>query len=420
MLLSLDTIAVGARSSALSQAQVKEVLEELHHSIEFNVQFLQTTGDRDLHTSLRTLGTTDFFTKELDALVLSGGCQIAIHSAKDLPYPLPEGLQIVALTRGLPSTDSLVLREGETLRSNALIATSSERREEAVRAIKQDVRFCDIRGTIEQRLAKLYSGEVDGVVIAEAALIRLGLTHLNRITLPGTTVPLQGKLAIVARSGDDAMKQLFASIDTRTRSLYVGLELPPQPHDTLYTHYPVITTVPLDPYAPSIVACFRDIPRYTHVIFTSKTAVRTFSLLLAHHPHTVDHLTAIAVGKKTAAEVRGFSKVLVAEEETAEGITPLLTHGYFFWPHSTLSRPVISTYLKEKHLPFKECAIYDTLPFRPGPPPSLESFDSIVFTSPSTVRAFIQIFGKLPHDKQLKSIGPITQETIALLTCDKY
>lgn len=215
------SLSVAARASPLSKEQVSEVLQEIrsyHPHLEFLTQFVETTGDRDLATSLRGMEKSDFFTREIDELLLSGGCSIAIHSAKDLPDPLPEGLALIALTRGVDSSDSLVFRDGEgaaLLPEGALIATSSERREEAVKALYPHFAFVDIRGSIGERLCKLFKGEVDGVVVAEAALIRLKLTHLNRVALPGDTVRGQGQLAIVARCGDSAMQELFAPLDAR-------------------------------------------------------------------------------------------------------------------------------------------------------------------------------------------------------------
>lgn len=214
-------IKVSARPSPLSQVQLKEVLEELqqhHPHISFEALLVPSTGDKDKVTSLRTLERTDFFTKEIDEHVLNGACRIAIHSAKDLPEPLTEGLKIVALTKGIDSADVLVLRQGEileNLRPGAVIATSAERREESVRQLCPGhvFQFVDLRGTIGERLARLDKGGADGVVIAEAAIIRLGLTHLTRFRLPGTTTPLQGRLAVVAREDDAEMEQLFSPID---------------------------------------------------------------------------------------------------------------------------------------------------------------------------------------------------------------
>lgn len=208
-------LQVGARASPLSKAQVKEIEEALHRfqkDVQFEVTFMTTVGDRDHSISLRSLDRTDFFTKDIDEWVLQESGRIGVHSAKDLPAALAPGLALFCQTRGIDPSDSLVLRPGETLqslRAGAVIATSSSRREEAVKKLRQGLNFCDIRGTIEQRLAKLQNGDADGVVIAEAALIRLNLTHLNRIRLPGKTVQGQGQLAVVGCQGDWKIKALF-------------------------------------------------------------------------------------------------------------------------------------------------------------------------------------------------------------------
>ena len=218
MNVSVCNLSVGARSSLLSKAQLKEVEEELrvfHPQVEFVPSWLETTGDLDLKTSLRTLGKTDFFTREIDQMQLSGRCRISIHSAKDLPEPLTPGLVLVALTKGVDSSDCLVCN-GE-LRKGARIGASCERRDLMVKALRADLVCADIRGTIDRRLALLDAGEYDGVVMAEAALIRLGLTHRQRIPLPGETAPLQGQLAVLAREGDLEMAELFSCIDTRAK-----------------------------------------------------------------------------------------------------------------------------------------------------------------------------------------------------------
>jgi hydroxymethylbilane synthase len=221
MSLFSDLIIVGARESKLSQAQVAEVQQELcrfHPRIRFEPLWQKTIGDRDLAISLRDLGKTNFFTKEIDDMLLEKKCRIAIHSAKDLPDPLPCGLVIVAITQGVDPADALVLREGDTMETlplGAIIGTSSGRRDAIVKALRSDLNCRDIRGPIEKRLALLDEGIVDGVVIAEAALIRLNLTHRNRLRLNGETAPLQGRLAVIARENDAEMAQLFSSVNVQ-------------------------------------------------------------------------------------------------------------------------------------------------------------------------------------------------------------
>lgn len=211
------TITVGARDSLLSKTQVREVLEELrvfYPHICFCPIYMKTLGDIDLQTSLRSLEKTDFFTREIDTLLLEGKCRIAIHSAKDLPDPLPKGLVIAALTKGKDPSDSLVLRENESfegLAEKSKIATSSLRREESVRLLRKDLSFVDIRGNIQSRYEKLLNREVDGVVIAEAALLRLDWS-VNRIKLPGMHAPFQGRLAVVVQKRDHEMQKLFGSL----------------------------------------------------------------------------------------------------------------------------------------------------------------------------------------------------------------
>jgi len=214
-------ITVGLRDSKLSRKQLDELIHLFSNEHQFEPTFLQTVGDRQLDVSLRDMDKTDFFTRDIDDLQLTGAFRISLHSAKDLPEPLPKGLTLVALTKGVDPSDSLVLCDGESLESlprGARVGSSSPRRDKTVQALRPDVQCVEVRGTIEKRLEKLAQGEIDALVVAEAALIRLELTHLNRISLPGPAAPLQGQLAVLAREGDYEMAKLFASIDSRSHN----------------------------------------------------------------------------------------------------------------------------------------------------------------------------------------------------------
>lgn len=217
---SCKRISVAARNSYLSRVQVREIyheLEAIYPNIFFVPKWVQTIGDRQLDVSLRFLDKTDFFTREVDRLVLSGLCRIGIHSAKDLPDPLTPGLKVAAITSGVDARDVLVLhpyQTVETLPKKARIAASSLRREKSIKELREDLVCVDIRGVIEERLRKLNRGEIDGLVIAEAALIRLHLTHLNRLFLSTEVAALQGKLAVVTRQDDHEMLQIFSAINT--------------------------------------------------------------------------------------------------------------------------------------------------------------------------------------------------------------
>lgn len=223
--LNKKTLVVGSRDSPLAKAQVGEVereLQKFHPNIFFEPLYVKTGGDLDQKTSLKTLEKSNFFTDTIDAMQLKGQCRITIHSAKDLPEPLATGLKCVALTKGVDGSDSLVTKESYdlyTLPFGSRIGTSSLRREETLRKYRPDLRFVDIRGSIEERLALLSSGKIDGVVIAEAALIRLQLTSLNRIILSGETAPLQGRLAVIVREEDEEMETLFACLATGSEDM---------------------------------------------------------------------------------------------------------------------------------------------------------------------------------------------------------
>lgn len=217
MLLSAKEVTLGARDSKLSRAQVEEVfllMQKVHPYLTFSTKWFQTTGDLDQKTSLISMEKTDFFTKEVDEAVLRGECRVGVHSAKDLPEYDLSLLRVIAYTEGVDPSDVLVLREGEhleTLPAFAKIGTSSLRREGNVKALRSDLVCADIRGPIEKRLALLDSGEFDAVIMAKAALIRLNLMR-NTIPLPGEASPMQGRLAIVAKSEDLEMKQLFSCV----------------------------------------------------------------------------------------------------------------------------------------------------------------------------------------------------------------
>lgn len=187
-------------------------------------------------------------------------------------------------------------------------------------------------------------------------------------------------------------------------------------------HFPVIEVTARCIADPELKAAYDDLNDYTHLIFTSKNAVKIFFQHLIEIPFSKEKLvgkTIIAIGRVTAAHLtaQGVLPNHVAEQETQEGVIALLNKldiedAYVFFPRSSLSRPVLSQYFKEREIRFQACDLYDTTTQKRGSAPNLEVVDEIVFTSPSTVKAFMEIFGKLPGGKKLLAIGPVTEEAL--------
>ena len=187
-------------------------------------------------------------------------------------------------------------------------------------------------------------------------------------------------------------------------------------------HYPVIKIVPRSIDDPEIRHAYNDLEQFTHFIFTSKNAVKVFCQHLAELKRSLNiHQIMIAIGEVTAAHLskHGFIPHLISKEETQEGIVKMLDmidlkEAYVFMPRSSISRPVLSNYFKERGIRYRTCDLYDTVTQCLDPKPDLDQIDEIVFTSPSTVRAYLEIFGKLPSGKKLFAIGPITEEALRL------
>jgi uroporphyrinogen-III synthase len=212
------------------------------------------------------------------------------------------------------------------------------------------------------------------------------------------------------------------------RILYLGLEVPPNMQDKEVVHYPIIKIIPKKATDPAIQAAFKDFNAYTHLIFTSRSAVSTFFELaqaFAITPAQIQVKTLVIIGKRTTAKLQEYhiTPHLIANDETAEGVIKILEmndlkKSYFFLPQSSIARPIISNWLKNQQIPHVACPLYDTLANHPTPLPDLTLFREIIFTSPSTVDAFIKAYQHLPRDIKLTCIGPITEHHLASKALD--
>ncbi len=206
-------LTVAARGSRLSLLQVEEFFGQ-YPEIGYELNIIASLGDKHKEISLLTgEAPTDIFTRELDRAILCGSADICIHSAKDLPYPLPAGMSVVCLTRANDQTDSLVSHTGATLAelpAGAIVGTSSPMRRRELLKLRPDLTVRGIRGTIEERVAQVENGDYDAAIVATCALQRLGLEDKITERLPFATHPLQGMLAVTAKSERaEEMRHIF-------------------------------------------------------------------------------------------------------------------------------------------------------------------------------------------------------------------
>ena len=213
----MSILKVISRKSPLALLQVKEFFG-FFPELKYELIVLESYGDTHKEISLLENPPTDLFTRELDLAILDGSADLAVHSAKDLPYPLSSGLEVIALSEAFDQTDSLVSKNDIPLKdlpAGSKVGTSSPTRRNELLAIRPDVEVVSIRGTIEERILLVDSGKIDALIVASCALQRLGLSGRAAEELPFATHPLQGNLAIVARSGNAELKTLFKEKDIR-------------------------------------------------------------------------------------------------------------------------------------------------------------------------------------------------------------
>ena len=214
-------IVVGSRGSKLALTQAGSFvaeIKEINPHLEVGVSKIVTRGDRDRHTQLDRTASVGVFVKELEEALLDGRIDLAVHSLKDMPTQIPQGLCLTAVTERLDPRDVLVSR-GERLTELApgsKIGTGSFRRAVQLTSYRPDLEICSIRGNIDTRLRKVYCGEVDGLLLAAAAFIRLGLEDKISEYLPlEYFLPAigQGTLGIEIRLGDEESAELALPIN---------------------------------------------------------------------------------------------------------------------------------------------------------------------------------------------------------------
>jgi len=209
---------MGTRGSPLALAQSGLFADELraaHPGLEIEVKRITTSGDRIQNRFLSEVGGKGLFVKEIEDALMAGEIDFAVHSLKDMPAVLPEGLEIGCYPERRSPRDVLISRDGQSyqsLPSEARIGTSSLRRRLQLAHLRRDFRFEMLRGNIDTRIRRLEEGIFDAIVLARAGMERLGLDLKNAVEIPILPAPGQGTLAIEVRSDDAALKHRLATL----------------------------------------------------------------------------------------------------------------------------------------------------------------------------------------------------------------
>ena len=223
--MSAPPLRIGTRGSRLARAQTDLVCRALaaaHPELAapgaLEVVVIRTTGDRVTDRPLAELGGKGLFCKEIEAALLERRIDVAVHSVKDLPTWLPDGLVLGAVLKREDARDVLIARTPVTIAElprRAVIGTASVRRKAQLLAHRPDLRVVNFRGNIDTRLRKLAAGEVDATLLALAGLRRLGLEDAGVVLSPEEMLPAvgQGALGVECRADDAGSLAMLTAID---------------------------------------------------------------------------------------------------------------------------------------------------------------------------------------------------------------
>ncbi len=229
----MTRLVIGTRGSPLALWQANHVRTALmagQSGLDVHLEVIRTEGDAAMHVPLHAVLEKGLFTKKIEEALLAGVIDLAVHSLKDLPTELPEGLSVGAVTAREDPADVLVSKDGQTLKTlceGAEVLTGSLRRRAQLLYWRPDLRVSSVGGNVETRLRKLSECEAQATVLARAGLVRLGLSE--RITErldPTEFVPAcgQGALAIEIRCDDLSVRELLRSVDDLESSRAVAAE----------------------------------------------------------------------------------------------------------------------------------------------------------------------------------------------------
>ncbi|MHA6485165.1 hydroxymethylbilane synthase [Paenibacillus sp. strain BS8-2] len=219
-------ITVGTRQSALALTQTGQVIDQLNAICEeqglpytFEIRKILTKGDRILDVTLSKVGGKGLFVKEIEQALIDGEIDLAVHSMKDMPYELPEGLMNGATPKRVNPLDCLIMKEGGSLQDlplGAKVGTSSLRRSCQLKYVRPDLQLESIRGNIDSRIRKLETEGFDAVVLAAAGMNRMGWEDRISTLIPAdvcTPAVGQGALGIECRESDEGVRELLSFLN---------------------------------------------------------------------------------------------------------------------------------------------------------------------------------------------------------------
>jgi hydroxymethylbilane synthase len=217
-----SNVVLGTRGSKLAVQQSEWVQAQLHAlapHVTVTLRRIQTSGDKILDVPLAQIGGKGLFVKEIEEALLSGEIDLAVHSMKDMPTELPEGLAILCVPPREDPRDALISREGKSfmdLPPGAKIGTSSLRRQSQLLHARPDLTIAMLRGNLDTRLKKLREGQFDAIVLAAAGLRRLAWAHeITEYLSPQISLPAigQGALGIEGRQDDLFIRSLLSGLN---------------------------------------------------------------------------------------------------------------------------------------------------------------------------------------------------------------
>ncbi len=395
-----EPLVIGSRGSQLALWQARHIQARLAElGVETRIEIIRTTGDKITDVPLAKVGGKGLFTKEIEEALLDGRIDLAVHSLKDLPTSLPDGLTIAAIPEREETADALIGSRLDDLPPGACVGTSSLRRAAQLRALRPDLVIENIRGNLDTRLRKLEEGQYHAILLAAAGLRRLGWAdRIAELLTPERMVSAvgQGALAVETRDTGPAL-EVCRALDhaptraavTAERALLAGLgggcQVPIGAHAELHQD---------------------GLLRLRAVVAhpDGHTILRHEDAGPAEEAHVLGERAAAALLDSGA---RGILRQVYGDAPPLAGLRILNTRPAD--QAATLSHKLRTLGAEVVELPAIELVPLEFEPVQPG------AFDWIVFTSANAVRYFFRTPPAEPAGARICAIGPATAASLAAL-----